>query len=131
MDAPAMPQEKTLKNLLASARDQASHYSDLDHKLLVRALIRLGEDEDDGEVSMGSVYVGDAIKDFYAEFASVIDYQLFIATKGRNLKPLKTFVGQLREVVSPLICFSSEAVQAYLLEHRDTLTTIDLADCER
>ncbi len=124
-DTSALPLEKSFKSLLGSARDQASHYSDLDHKLLVGALTRLAEDDEDGEVSTGRVYIGETKKDFYAEFASVLDYQLFLPTKGEDLEPLKKFVAQLKELVVPLICFSSEAVQAYLLEHREHLVIED------
>jgi hypothetical protein len=121
-DTPALPQEKSFKSLLGSARDQASHYSDLDHKLLVQALSHLAEDDEDGEISTGHVYIGETKKDFYAEFASVLDYQLFLPTKGEDLEPFKKFVAQLQELAVPLICFSSEAVQAHLLAHHDQLT---------
>jgi hypothetical protein len=125
-DTSAAPQKKSFKSLLGSARDQASHYSDLDLKLLVQALSHLAED---GEISTGRVYIGETKKDFYAEFASVLDYQLFLPTKGEDLEPLKKFLAQLKELVVPLICFSSEAVQAYLLEHREYLVIADLDTC--
>ena len=126
INAPAPPNKKTFKAKLASARDQASHYSDLDHKLLIGALERLGEEDEDGQPGIGKVRIGETLKDFYAEFASVLDYQLFIPTKGEDLGPLKEFVPDLRELAFTMICFSSETVQSYLNEHLDQLTVADL-----
>jgi hypothetical protein len=66
------PNKKSFKALLASARDQASHYSELDHKLVKAALARMAEPEDDGSPSIGKVKIGKTTKDFYAEFASAL-----------------------------------------------------------
>ena len=33
----------------------------------------------------GRVYIGETKRDFYAEFASVLDYQLFLPTKREDL----------------------------------------------
>lgn len=120
------PQQRSFKSYLASARDQASHYSRLDHKLLVRALTRLGEDED-GEVSYGAILIGDTYKDFFCEFASQLDYQLFFAVKGKNLEPLKEFVAQLREVVLPLMSFAVDAHRVYLTKYQSEIKVTELS----
>lgn len=121
VNAPAAPGTKSFKAKLASARDQGSHYSNLDHKLLVGALTRLGEPDEDGGPSIGKVQIGKTLKDFYADFASMLDYQLFMPLKSDDLTPFKEFVAELRALVVPLTCFSSEAVQAYLYKYRDSL----------
>lgn len=120
------PNKRSFRGALSSARNQASHYSHLDNKALKGALTRLGEPNDDGTLSVGKVRIGETQKDFYAEFASVLDYQLFIPTKGEDLKPLKEFAPQLRELAVTLIRFSSETVQAYLYENKDQLDVSDI-----
>src|SRR5207247_1433888 len=51
----------SFKRNLASARDQSTHYSKIDHKLLRGAMERIGDQE-------GDLLVGKLFKDFRADF---------------------------------------------------------------
>lgn len=117
--------EKSFKSLLASARDQATHYSSLDHKLLRRALKELQTDLE-GNPKKGVLFLGETFKDFYAEFGSELDYQLFFSDPDPELNAFKQFVTQLNQVVGYLIRFAVTAVHVYLHEHRSQIETSDL-----
>ncbi len=116
---------KTFKATLISARDQASHYSEIDHKLLRRALKRLGEDDEDGSPRLGAIYIGNTFKDSYNEFATEVDYQLFCEIKDEDLGPLKNFVGLLNKMAPALIRFASTAIHVYLHGHELKMTPLN------
>jgi hypothetical protein len=70
---------------------------------------------------------GETYKDFYAEFATGLEYQLFFAVQdSKNLEALKEFVAQLRRVALPLISFAVDALRTYLSEHQSKLTVSEL-----
>jgi hypothetical protein len=117
---------KGFKATLASARDQASHYSEIDHKLLRRALARQGEDSEDGTPHIGVAYVGDTFKDSFNQFASELDYQLFCEVDGGDMEPLKRFVAPLNALVASLIKFATTAIHTFLSDHKDKLSVTQL-----
>ena len=121
------PAEKSFKATLGSARDQASHYSAIDHKLLRRAIESLREDNDDGTPHIGAVYIGETFKDSYNEFASELDYRLFCEIKGEDTEPLKKFVMPLNELVASLIKFATTAIHTYLYEYESKLKVTELS----
>jgi hypothetical protein len=116
---------KTFKATLISARDQASHYSEIDHKLLRRALTRLGENDEDGSPYLGVIYIGNTFKDSYSEFATEVDYQLFCEIKDGDVEPLKHFAAKLNEMASALIRFASTAIHVYLHGHELKMTPLN------
>jgi hypothetical protein len=117
---------KSFKATLASARDQAAHYSEIDHKLLRRALSKMGEANEDGTPHIGVAYVGDTFKDSFNQFASELDYQLFCEVEGDDMEPLKRFVLPLNALVASLIKFATTAIHAFLSDHEDELTVTHL-----
>lgn len=117
---------KTFKATLISARDQASHYSKIDHKLLRRALSHQGGNDEDGSPHRGVAWIGSTFKDSYNEFASELDYQLFCEVEGEDLEPLKNFIKPLNEMVAALIRFATTAIHTYLHDHEDKLQISDL-----
>jgi hypothetical protein len=116
------------KSALASARDQASHYSGIDHKLLRRALRGLSDDNEDGTPHIGVVFIGETFKDAYQQFASELDYQLLCQTEGENMEPLKQFIMPLNALVASLIKFATTAINTYLHDHEDKLEITPLGD---
>jgi hypothetical protein len=118
---------KSFKATLASARDQAAHYSAIDHKLLRGALRRQGEPKDDGTRHMGVIFVGETFKDSYNQFASELDYQLFCEVSGEDMEPLKSFVEPLNQLVASLIKFATTAIHTFLHDHEDKLTVTKLS----
>ena len=117
---------KSFKATLASARDQAAHYSEIEHKLLRRVLSRLREDNEDGTPHIGVAYVGDTFKDSYNQFASELDYQLFCEVEGDDMEPLKRFVAPLNALVASLIKFATTAIHMFLYDHESQLTVTHL-----
>jgi hypothetical protein len=115
------PEQKSFKATLASARDQASHYSEIDHKLLRRAIEGMCEDNKDGTPHIGTAYIGRTFKDSYNQFASELDYRLFCEIKGEDMEPLKKFIMPLNELVASLIKFASTAIHTYLYDYEDKL----------
>jgi hypothetical protein len=104
----------SFKRNLASARDQSTHYSKIDHKLLRGAIERIADQE-------GELLVGKLFKDFRAEFAADIDAQMFFAMKGDE-DPFRQFVTRLQEVVRQLIRYVRAAIDKYFLDRQDLLT---------
>jgi len=117
---------KSFKATLISARDQGSHYSEIDHKLLRRAMAHQGEDDADGSPHLGAAFVGETFKDSYNEFATELDYQLFCEIKDEDVEPLKKFIMPLNEMVAALIRFASTAIHTYLADHEDKLQVTHL-----
>jgi hypothetical protein len=76
---------------------------------------RLAGTEDDPGV--GSLFMGEDFKDFYAELSTQLDYQLLIPHTKKELDPLKEFSSQLSGVVGNLICFAVWALQSYFAKH--------------
>lgn len=120
------PETKTFKNKLISARDQDSHYSELNAKLLKRALRNLNTDFE-GQPNETSLLKGVKFKDFYAPFATEMDWQLFHQMDAGDLETLKIFVGQLNEVVGRLLTFSETAVECWFRDHAEATTRVDLS----
>lgn len=113
------------KRLLASARDQSTHYSVIGHKLLRQGLKTLGE-EKDGTPNTGKLYVGDTFKDFYAQFATALEYQLFFRLDSDDIEPFKQFSSEINRVMGHLIRFANAAVHVYLSQHRDQIKMTEL-----
>lgn len=118
----------SFKAALASARDQASHYSEIDHKLVRRALRHLSEDNEDGTPHIATVFIGETFKDAYQQFASELDYQLLCQTEGENMEPLKQFIMPLNELVASLIKFATTAIHTYPHDYEDKLEITELRD---
>jgi hypothetical protein len=116
----------SFKAALASARDQASHYSEIDHKLVRRALRHLNEDNEDGTPHIATVFIGESFKDAYQQFASELDYQLLCQTEGEKMEPLKQFIVPLNELVASLIKFATTAIHTYLHDYEDKLEVTEL-----
>lgn len=122
-DGPLPP--SVFKRLLASARDQSTHYSVIGHKLLRRGLTILGEDIG-GKPNTGKIHVGATFKDFYADFATELEYQLFFKLDGDDIEPFKQFASSINKVMGHLIRFTNAAVHVYLNEHRSNITLTEL-----
>lgn len=120
------PETKTFKNKLISARDQDSHYSELNAKLLKRALRNLKTDFE-GRPNETSLLKGKRFKGFYAPFATEMDWQLFHQMDAGDLEALKIFVGKLNEVVGQLLTFSETAVGCWFRDHAEATTRVDLS----
>jgi hypothetical protein len=116
---------KGFRELLASARDQASHYSEVDHRLMGRALERLKTDFE-GRANETSLFLGQTFKDFYAPFGTEMDWQLFHALDGGSLKAFKGFNTKLNELVGRLIRFSTTAIHCYFRDREAETRTIKL-----
>jgi hypothetical protein len=119
------PSEKAFKNLLASARDQASHYTEVDHKLMKRAVHNL-EADTDGQPNQTSLLKGEKFKDFYAPFGTEMDWRLFHDVVDGDWGPFKKFVGQLNKVVGGLIRFAVTAIDCWFHDHQDRTRISDL-----
>ena len=119
------PKEKAFKELLFSARDQSSHYSRINHKLLKQALRRLEEDTE-GAANRGTVFCGETFKDFYAAFATEVDWQLFHAIDGEDTQSLKEFSDELNRVMGYLISFGTTAFHCYLRDRESKTTVTEL-----
>ncbi|HEY6729726.1 MAG TPA: hypothetical protein VI039_01740 [Solirubrobacterales bacterium] len=117
--------EKAFKGLLASARNQASHYSKVDHSLMSPAVQRL-ETDLEGRTNETSLLLGRTFKDFYAPFATEMDWQLFHALDGGSLKAFKGFNTKLNEVVGRLIRFSTTAIHCYFRDREAETRTVEL-----
>jgi hypothetical protein len=109
----ASEQDRSFKRHLASARDQATHYSRLDHKLLCAAIERIGDQE-------GVALFGESFKDFYADFSADLDAQMFFAMK-QDRRPFEHFATTLNEVVQSLVRFGVSAVRSYLGDRRSAV----------
>ncbi len=110
------PNQKAFKATLASARDQASHYSKIDHGLVKKAL-RDVETDFEGKPNETSLLLGENFKDFYAPYATEMDWQLFHPIGDGNMEAFKRFNTRLKELVGRLICFSTTAVHSYFRDH--------------
>lgn len=108
----------SFKAALASARDQASHYSRVGHKLLTAAMKRVADQE-------GEMLIGPDYKDFNALFAATVDAQMFHPLED-DPEPFRQFSDQLQKVVGGLMRFSRHATDQYLQAHEDELTIEDL-----
>ena len=108
--------ELTFKRNLSSARDQSTHYSRIDHKLLRRAMKRIGDQE--GELSFGERF-----KDFRSHFAADVGAQMFFAMKGDE-EPFREFADKLNEVVLQLVRYAQAAIRKYF-EDRHRLLSIE------
>src|SRR4029077_9207824 len=108
------------------ARDQDSHYSKIHHKLLKQALRRLEEDTE-GQPNRGVILCGETFKDFYAPFATEVDWQFFHAIDGENLEPLKEFSTALNTIVAYLIRFSTTSFHCYLRDREQETEVTELS----
>lgn len=111
--------EWSFKGQLASARDQATHYSRLDHKLLRASIERIGDQE-------GVAFFGATFKDFYADFAADLDAQMFFAMK-EDPRPFERFATELNGVVQALVRFGVSAVSCYLRDRRPAVAVERIA----
>lgn len=107
------PGTRNFKQTLASARDQSTHYSNVNHKLLRSAIERVGDQE-------GELLVGAKFKDFRATFAANVDVQVFHPLDA-NDEPFRDFSENLQRVVNQLLRFTRNAIDRYLLEREDLL----------
>lgn len=107
----------SFKAALASARDQASHYSKVGHKLLTSAMARVSDQE-------GEILVGRDYKDFNALFAATIDAQMFHPL-DHDPEPFRKFSDQLQRVVGTLVRLTRNATDAYFLARQDHLEVED------
>jgi hypothetical protein len=108
--------QKAFKATLASARDQASHYSKIDHNLIEKALRDLKTDFE-GKPNETSLLLGETFKDFYAPYATEMDWQLFHPVDDGKMDAFKKFNIRLNELVGRLIRFSTTAVHCYFRDH--------------
>lgn len=120
------PATKDFKALLASARDQASHYSEIDHKLMKKALRNL-ETDFEGRPNETSLLKGETFKDFYAPFGTEMDWQLFHEMAEEQLESFKEFVGNLNKVVGALVRFAATAIDCWFRDHEESTRRSDLA----
>ena len=104
---------RSFKRALASARDQATHYSRINHKLLTAALKRISDQE-------GTLLVGKLFKDFRAEFAADLDAQMFFPMRGDE-EHFRAFAEQLQETVLKLIRYTRAGIDKYLLDRQEPL----------
>jgi hypothetical protein len=86
------------KGNFGSARDQFSHYAEVDNKLLRRALKAVADHESE-------LNVGEQFGDFRAGYADEVAGQLFFSVPGEDVTDLKTFVEQLRDGSAALMRF--------------------------
>jgi hypothetical protein len=117
--------EKSFKAILASARDQASHYSEIDSKLIERALRSLATDFQ-GKPNETSAMFGINFKDFYAPFATEMDWQLFHPVGDGDMEAFKKFNSRLNVFVGRLIRFSATAVHVHFRLHETDTTRVEL-----
>jgi hypothetical protein len=86
----------------------------------------LGDLETDleGKPNETSLLLGETFKDFYAPYATEMDWQLFHAVADGDMEAFKRFNTRLNELVGRLIRFSATAAHAYFRDHEsDTITT--------
>jgi hypothetical protein len=119
------PNQKAFKATLASARDQASHYSKIDHDLIEKALGDLKTDFE-GKPNETSLLLGETFKDFYAPYATEMDWQLFHPVDDGKMDAFKKFNFRLNELVGRLIRFSTTAVHCYFRDHGPDIKTVEL-----
>lgn len=122
-DAP--PNRKTFKRLLGSARDQASHYSEVDDKVMMRALRNLDIDLE-GQPNETALFKGEAFKDFYAPFGTEMDWQLLHEMAEDQLESFKEFIGELNKMVGALVRFAATAIYCWFRDHEDSTRRSDL-----
>jgi hypothetical protein len=120
------PNRKTFKRLLASARNQASHYSEVDDKVMVRALRNLDTDLE-GQPNETALLKGETFKDFYAPFGTEMDWQLFHEMAEDQLESFREFVGELNKVVGALVRFAATAIDCWFRDHEDSTRRSDLS----
>jgi len=101
------------RNRLGSARDQATHYSRIDHKLVRSSLARLRDLD-------AEILVDRRWGDFRAEFAATLDAQLFFAIED-DTGPFERFSEELNELSGRLIQFARVAIDHYLLARDELL----------
>jgi len=99
---------------LGSARDQATHYSGLDHKLIRAALLLLRDLE-------AEILLGGRWGDFRAEFASTLDAQLFFAVDDEGTAPFERCSRRLNDLSQRLVRFCRVAIDHYLERHKGRL----------
>lgn len=119
------PNRKAFKATLASARDQASHYSKVNHDLVEKALLDLQTDFE-GEPNKTSLLLGENFKDFYAPYATEMDWQLFHPIGDGDMEAFKRFNTRLNELVGRLIRFSATAVHCYFRDHEADTARVEL-----
>lgn len=119
------PNQRAFKATLASARDQASHYSEIKRSLITKALGAL-ETDAEGNPNETSLLLGETFKDFYAPYATEMDWQLFHPVDDADMDAFKEFNTRLNELVGLLIRFSTTAVHAYFRDHESDIRTVEL-----
>jgi hypothetical protein len=124
------PNQKAFKATLASARDQASHYSKIGHDLVKKALFDL-ETDFEGKPNEASLLFGENFKDFYAPYATELDWQLFHPVGDGDMEAFKKFNTRLNDLVGRLICFSATAVRCYFRAHEADTKTVELGQNPR
>jgi hypothetical protein len=117
--------QKEFKATLASARDQASHYSEIKRSLIKKALSDL-ETDFEGNPNETSFLLGENFKDFYAPYATEMDWQLFHPVGDGDMEAFKRFNTRLNELVGRLIRFAATAVHCYFRQQEAGTETVEL-----